>query len=64
MILTKHLLAAALAGALTISSTYAEEKTPGFNQKIPEKIMTPDKVETGFGTLSQDRSHKKVNCFS
>jgi hypothetical protein len=31
-------IAAALAGALTISSTYAEEKTPGFNQKIPEKI--------------------------
>ena len=33
MILTKHLLAA-LAGALTMSSTYAEEKTPGFNQKF------------------------------
>ena len=34
---------AALARALTITSAHAEEKTPGFNQKIPEKIMTPEK---------------------
>lgn len=26
-------------------------KTPGFNQKIPDKIMTPDTVETSIGTL-------------
>ena len=25
--------------------------TPGYNNKIPEKIMTPDKVETRIGTL-------------
>ncbi|HSJ02881.1 MAG TPA: DUF1254 domain-containing protein, partial [Verrucomicrobium sp.] len=31
---------------------HAQEKTPGFNQKIPEKIMTPDKVETRIGTLN------------
>lgn len=30
---------------------YAQEKTPGYNQKIPGKIMTPDEVETRLGTL-------------
>jgi hypothetical protein len=28
-----------------------EESTPGYNNKIPEKILTPDKVETRVGTL-------------
>jgi Protein of unknown function (DUF1254) len=28
------------------------QNTPGYNQKIPEKIMTPDKVETRLGTLN------------
>ncbi len=41
----------AFAGALA-SSAFAQEKTPGFNQKIPEKIMTPDTVETRLGTLN------------
>jgi len=27
------------------------DKTPGFNHKIPEKIMTPDRVATRLGTL-------------
>ncbi len=27
------------------------DKTPGFNFKIPEKIMTPDTVATRIGTL-------------
>ena len=27
------------------------EKTPGFNNKIPENILTPDKVKTRIGTL-------------
>ena len=27
------------------------ERTPGYNTKIPEYIMTPDKVETRIGTL-------------
>lgn len=44
--------AAALAAALTSASVYAQEKTPGFNQRIPDKIMTPDKVETPFGALN------------
>lgn len=46
------LIATALTCALTISSAYAEEKTPGFNTKIPEKIMTPDKVESRLGALN------------
>ena len=40
------LIPALLAGAAT-----AEEPTPGYNHKIPEKIMTPDTVETSIGTL-------------
>ena len=28
-----------------------EAKTPGYNHKIPEKIMTPNQVETRIGTL-------------
>ena len=41
----------ALAVTVTITSAPAQEKTPGYNHKIPEKIMTPDKVETSIGTL-------------
>src|SRR5512134_3663697 len=29
----------------------AKDKTPGFNYKIPDKIMTPDAVTTRIGTL-------------
>ncbi|HTF69859.1 MAG TPA: hypothetical protein VK638_44990, partial [Edaphobacter sp.] len=29
----------------------AETATPGFNQSIPGKIMTPDSVQTRIGTL-------------
>lgn len=29
----------------------AEEPTPGYNEKIPNKIMTPDEVETSIGKL-------------
>lgn len=28
-----------------------EDATPGYNYKIPEKILTPDRVETRLGTL-------------
>ena len=41
----------ALLAASTIAS-FANAKTPGFNEEIPGKIMTPDKVETHFGTLN------------
>jgi hypothetical protein len=44
-----------LMAAVIITPVFAAEKakdaTPGYNQKIPEKIMTPDKVETRIGTL-------------
>lgn len=34
-----------------ISLNALAEPTPGFNNEIPEKIMTPDSVETRIGTL-------------
>jgi hypothetical protein len=51
------LIAAAVAGALSITTAYAQKPapgappTPGFNQNIPAKILTPDSVETSIGTL-------------
>lgn len=42
-----------LALAITLAPVAATaQNTPGFNQKIPEKIMTPDRVETRIGTLN------------
>jgi hypothetical protein len=32
-------------------TAFAEDPTPGYNNKIPGSIMTPDKVETRIGTL-------------
>ena len=40
-----------LVNTLLISTPAAQEKTPGYNTKIPESIMTPDTVETMVGTL-------------
>ena len=34
-----------------ISPVLSQEPTPGYNHKIPQKIMTPDRVETRIGTL-------------
>ena len=48
---TRTLIAAAVAGALTLASAHAQDKTPGFNNKIPEQILTPDTVQTSIGTL-------------
>ncbi|MDQ3775631.1 MAG: DUF1254 domain-containing protein [Pseudomonadota bacterium] len=45
----QNIIVAALASVLVITS--AQAKTPGFNTEIPEKIMTPDTVETPIGTL-------------
>ena len=42
------LAAGLLAGSLAAT---AQEKTPGYNYKIPDKVMTPDTVETRLGTL-------------
>jgi hypothetical protein len=41
-----------LVNALLISTALAQEKTPGFNNKIPESVLTPDTVETKLGTLN------------
>jgi hypothetical protein len=54
----QNLVAVALTGALTIASAHAQQPaaggppTPGFNNKIPEQILTPDKVDTRIGTLN------------
>jgi hypothetical protein len=48
-ILVLMAIAGAVAGALVAN---AQEKTPGYNHKIPSKIMTPDTVETQLGTLN------------
>ncbi len=51
------LVAAALTGALSFTSAHAQQpaaggpSTPGYNNKIPEQILTPDAVETRLGTL-------------
>ncbi|QDS89175.1 hypothetical protein EC9_33720 [Rosistilla ulvae] len=45
-------LAAALV--LTTCGSVFAQKTPGYNEKIPVEIMTPDKVETSIGTLKFD----------
>ena len=41
----------ALISASLALTAFAQDKTPGFNHKIPDNIMTPDKVETPIGTM-------------
>jgi hypothetical protein len=36
---------------LSVCATAFAQNTPGFNNKIPDNIMTPDQVETSIGTL-------------
>ena len=45
-------LCAVFAGALMATSVCAEAPTPGYNNKIPKKIMTPDHVKTPIGDLN------------
>lgn len=53
----RHVLLAALAASLSASVAEAQipapgvAPTPGFNNRIPEKILTPDRVETRIGRL-------------
>ncbi len=47
---TKFLTGMATA-TLMLGVAFAQDKTPGYNYKIPEKVMTPDRVETRLGTL-------------
>jgi len=35
--------------------------TPGYNTKIPDSIMTPDKVETRIGTLEFFDGIRKIS---
>ncbi len=42
---------AVLAAALMTPTAFAQEPTPGFNNKIPESILTPDTVKTRVGAL-------------
>jgi len=44
-------LALGIALTLCAPSARAQQATPGYNNKIPEEIMTPDRVETRIGTL-------------
>ncbi len=44
-------VSAALYGTVMTQQAIAEQATPGFNNKIPESILTPDTVETRVGTL-------------
>jgi hypothetical protein len=43
-----------LSAGLLAANACAAEPTSGYNTKIPEKIMTPDAVETRLGTLRFD----------
>ncbi|CAN7595200.1 DUF1254 domain-containing protein [Rhizobium sp. LjRoot254] len=52
MLDNRKLLLAATALAAMLAVTPALAQTPGFNNKIPDQIMTPDKVETRLGTLN------------
>ena len=47
-ILSLFLSSLLLLGASTAALA---EKTPGYNNKIPDTILTPDAVETQIGTL-------------
>jgi len=51
--MTKILLRSALSLSLLVGAATAKEAvTPGYNIKVPEQIMTPDKVETRIGELN------------
>ena len=47
----KSLALLTLASLLITPLTQAKETTPGYTQKIPAKLMTPDKVQTRIGEL-------------
>lgn len=53
----RFIVSTTIAGVLMMTTAYAQSRagenpTPGFNNKIPDKIMTPDKVETRIGPLN------------
>ena len=44
-------VAALLAAVLLTPIAFAQGVTPGYNNKIPESIMTPNNLETRIGTF-------------
>ena len=48
----KHITVSFLAVSIGCTLAYAKDVTPGFNNLIPESILTPDSVETSIGKLS------------
>ncbi len=58
LIRKQYLIAAAVAGALALTSAYAQKPpagakpTPGFNTYIPAEVLTPNTVQTRIGTLN------------
>src|SRR6516165_4655327 len=62
------LTATALAGVALPDLANAQvpkpgaDPTPGFNNKIPDKIMTPDKVDTRIGTLNCGQAVPTAGC--
>jgi hypothetical protein len=51
MYLKHALIAAGFLAAIFAATGTAQGKTPGFNNEIPAKILTPNKVETRSGTF-------------
>jgi hypothetical protein len=49
--LNSSVIVMALGAVALAPQVHAEQATPGYNNKIPEKIMTSDKVETPLGIL-------------
>ena len=41
-----------MSGDKNMEPTQAAQPTPGYNNKIPQEIMTPDTVQTRIGTLN------------
>jgi hypothetical protein len=48
----KHLVMWLVAVLMGSINAFAQDPTPGFNNAIPESILTPDSVETSIGTLT------------
>lgn len=48
---TRALVFALIATVFSANAVFAKDATPGYNNKIPEVIMTPDQVQTRLGTL-------------
>ena len=48
----KQVILPVLAISMGCTSAYAQDPTPGFNNVIPESILTPDSVETSIGKLT------------